>query len=184
LTPFSIGEVGRISKQSGFETQVCYSARDSLSHNSRLWPVNVAVSEIAARGAVGFVVALERRESILLQGRTLLRIEMIERALFSPRMARLTMPSGGTERLEAVLLLHLIGVMPCLRASSPPNSLMRASNSRCFTLCGAGIDSSLETDCVGIGDGYAKVSAGRSWLISASLRNPMITSSGGLVFGG
>jgi hypothetical protein len=36
--------------------------------------------------------------------------------------------------------------MPCLRASSPPNSLMRASNSRCFAVCGAGMNSSLDTD--------------------------------------
>src|SRR5687767_11594477 len=44
-------------------------------------------------------------------------------------------------------------LMPCLRASSAPYPFMRASNSRCFSVCGHGMYSSLDTHCTGIGDG-------------------------------
>jgi hypothetical protein len=39
---------------------------------------------------------------------------------------------------------------------------MRASNSRYFFVCGAGMNSSLDTDWVGIGEGKADVSAGNN----------------------
>src|SRR5688572_29328107 len=51
------------------------------------------------------------------------------------------------------VLRKLRRLMPCLRASSAPYSLMRASNSRCFSVCGQGMYSSLDTHCTGIGDG-------------------------------
>jgi hypothetical protein len=38
------------------------------------------------------------------------------------------------------------------------------------------MNSSLDTDCVGIGDGKAEVSAGNNCLISSSLNKPMMTS--------
>ena len=60
-------------------------------------------------------------------------------------------------------------VSPCLLASSPPSSLMRASSRRCFAVWGAGMNSSLETLWVGTGPGNAAVSAGASALSSASL---------------
>src|SRR5688572_32467890 len=44
-------------------------------------------------------------------------------------------------------------LMPCLRASSAPYPILRASNSRCFSVCGHGMYSSLDTHCTGIGDG-------------------------------
>src|SRR5580765_6876349 len=49
---------------------------------------------------------------------------------------------------------------PWCFASRLPSSLMRASTSFCFTVCGAGVNSSLETNCVGIGDAKDDVSAG------------------------
>src|SRR5688572_24780370 len=51
------------------------------------------------------------------------------------------------------VLRNLRRLMPCLRASSAPYSLMRASNSRCFSVWGHGMYSSLDTHCTGIGDG-------------------------------
>ena len=47
---------------------------------------------------------------------------------------------------------NLRRLTPCLRASSDPYSLTRASNSRCFSVFGHGMYSSLETHCVGIGE--------------------------------
>ena len=40
-----------------------------------------------------------------------------------------------------------------------PSSLMRASNSRCFAVCGRGMNSSLDTNCTGIGDGKSDLGA-------------------------
>src|SRR6476660_8096082 len=42
----------------------------------------------------------------------------------------------------------------------------RASNSRCFSVCGPAMNSSLETDWTGIGEGY-RSSAGESWRSSS-----------------
>src|SRR5688500_9779035 len=53
---------------------------------------------------------------------------------------------------------------------------MRTSNSRCFSVCGAGMNSSLETDWVGIGEGKADVSAGNNCFNSSAVRNPIRTS--------
>src|SRR4029077_929366 len=49
----------------------------------------------------------------------------------------------------------------------------RASTSRCFALCGAGMYSSLETIWVGTGEGNDAVSAGCSSLNCSSVRNFM-----------
>ena len=49
----------------------------------------------------------------------------------------------------------------------------RASTSFCFSLCGGGVNSSLETICVGIGVGCGSSSDGFSSAISFSVRNPM-----------
>ena len=51
---------------------------------------------------------------------------------------------------------NLRRLMPCLRASSEPYCFRRASNSRCFSVCGQGMYSSLDTHCVGIGDGKCR----------------------------
>src|ERR1700674_4702497 len=52
-------------------------------------------------------------------------------------------------------------LMPRRFAIRAPISLTRASNSRCFAVCGPGMNSSLETDCTGIGEGNSD-SAGES----------------------
>ena len=57
--------------------------------------------------------------------------------------------------------------MPCCFDNSLPSSFTRASNSRCLSLCGAGMNSSLETACVGIGERNVAVSAGTSLAISS-----------------
>src|SRR4029077_19846442 len=44
-------------------------------------------------------------------------------------------------------------LMPRRLAMCAPISFTRASNSRCLAVCGAGMNSSLDTDCTGIGDG-------------------------------
>jgi hypothetical protein len=44
-------------------------------------------------------------------------------------------------------------LMPSRFAMCAPISLMRASNSCCLGVCSAGMNSSLDTDCTGIGDG-------------------------------
>src|ERR1700681_191373 len=44
-------------------------------------------------------------------------------------------------------------LMPSRLAIRAPISLTRVSNSRCFFVCKLGMNSSLETDCTGIGDG-------------------------------
>src|SRR5271169_5695171 len=56
-----------------------------------------------------------------------------------------------------------------------PSVLTRASNARCFCVCGPGMNSSLETDCTGIGDGNRDSadasldsSSGESMLIDSS----------------
>ena len=43
-------------------------------------------------------------------------------------------------------------VMPSRRAIVEPICLTRDSNSRCRGVCAAGMNSSLDTDCTGIGD--------------------------------
>ena len=64
---------------------------------------------------------------------------------------------------------------PWCFASWLPSSLMRASTRFCCAVCGGGVNSSLETNCVGIGDAKDAVSAGSSsmalssWLGNASL---------------
>jgi hypothetical protein len=42
-----------------------------------------------------------------------------------------------------------------------------------FSVCGAGMNSSLDTDWVGIGEGKADVSAGNNCSSSSALRNPI-----------
>ena len=49
---------------------------------------------------------------------------------------------------------------PWCLASRVPSSLMRASTCFCFSVWGGGVNSSLETNWVGIGDGKDDVSAG------------------------
>ena len=51
-------------------------------------------------------------------------------------------------------------LIPFRFASSLPSAFVRASTSRWRAVCGAGMNSSLETLWVGIGPGYAWVSAG------------------------
>src|SRR5713101_5273795 len=63
--------------------------------------------------------------------------------------------------------------MPCFLASWLPSSLIRASTRRWFSVCGAGMNSSLETLWVGIGPGNAAVSEGRTALSSSSLSSLM-----------
>jgi hypothetical protein len=46
---------------------------------------------------------------------------------------------------------------------------MRASTCLCRAVCGGGVNSSLETNCVGIGDGKDAVSAGSSSMALSSL---------------
>ena len=62
---------------------------------------------------------------------------------------------------------------PCLPPSSSPIASRRASTSFCFSLCGGGVNSSLETICVGMGVACGNSSDGISSLISCSVRNPM-----------
>ena len=45
-------------------------------------------------------------------------------------------------------------VIACRFARSPPSSFRRASTRRCARVCGHGMNSSLDTLCVGIGAGY------------------------------
>jgi hypothetical protein len=71
--------------------------------------------------------------------------------------------------IPAAVLKNARRVMPCLRASSDPYSLMRDSNSRCFSFCGDGMYSSLDTHWAGMGDGNAEVSAGRTSFSSSGL---------------
>ena len=76
--------------------------------------------------------------------------------------------------MPAADLKNLRRLMPCLRASALPYSLRRASNSRCFSVCGHGMYSSLDTHCVGIGAGNADVSAGNT--CSSSSGESMMSS--------
>src|SRR5262249_19790959 len=50
-------------------------------------------------------------------------------------------------------------------------SFSRASTSRCFSLCGGGMYSSLDTIWVGTGDGNDAASAGSNWASCSSDRN-------------
>ncbi len=52
-------------------------------------------------------------------------------------------------------------------------SSSRASTSFCFSLCGGGVNSSLDTICVGIGVACGSSSDGDSSGISFSVRKPM-----------
>ena len=61
--------------------------------------------------------------------------------------------------------------MPWRAASRSLMSISRASTSRCFAVCGTGRNSSLDTICVGTGEGNDEVSAGSRPLIISSLRN-------------
>jgi len=71
-------------------------------------------------------------------------------------------------------------VMPWRFASTPPSSLSRPSTRRWRAVCGAGMNSSLDTLCVGIGPAKAWVSAGNRLASSRSLSSPMTASSGGM----
>src|SRR5271166_6586692 len=62
---------------------------------------------------------------------------------------------------------------PCRRASRSLSSLSRASTSRCFSVCGTGMYSSLDTICVGTGAGKEDVSAGCNSRSCSSVRNFM-----------
>src|SRR5262245_44181554 len=75
--------------------------------------------------------------------------------------------------IPAAVLKKARRLMPRWRASSLPYSLIRASNSRCFAVCGAGMNSSLDTDWVGIGAGKADVSAGNNCFSSSELNKPI-----------
>src|SRR5438477_8632557 len=55
---------------------------------------------------------------------------------------------------------------PSSFAITEPISFTPTSNSRCFGVCGPGMNSSLDTDCTGIGDGNSD-SADESWLSSS-----------------
>ncbi len=66
---------------------------------------------------------------------------------------------------------------PCRRASRSLSSLSRASTSRCFSVCGVGRYSSLDTIWVGTGDGNDDVSAGSSSRSCSSVRNFMSSSA-------
>ncbi len=65
---------------------------------------------------------------------------------------------------------------PCRRASRSLMAISRASTSRCRADCGTGRYSSLDTICVGTGEGNDEVSAGNRPLIISSLRNFMVSS--------
>ena len=65
---------------------------------------------------------------------------------------------------------------PCRLANASPISFSRASTWRCFAVCGTGAYSSLETICVGTGDGNDEVSAGSSARNCRSVRNFMAAS--------
>src|SRR5918999_5523200 len=85
--------------------------------------------------------------------------------------------------MPAAVLKKARRLTPWWRASVVPYSLTRASNSRCFTVCGAGMNSSLETDCVGIGDRKAEVSAGNNcWSSSGSSHPIALPSETSLVY--
>jgi hypothetical protein len=43
--------------------------------------------------------------------------------------------------------------MPCFLAMRAPMSFTRASNSFCCAVCGDGMNSSLDTNCTGMGEG-------------------------------
>ena len=62
---------------------------------------------------------------------------------------------------------------PCFLPSSSPMSSRRASTSFCCSLCGAGMYSSLEMICVGIGVVCGSISAGISASSSSLVRKPM-----------
>src|SRR6266850_4422717 len=64
-------------------------------------------------------------------------------------------------------------VTPCFFASVSAISRMRASTCFWRVVCGDGMNSSLETDWVGIGPAKAWVSAGSSPASSRSLSSPM-----------
>ena len=67
-------------------------------------------------------------------------------------------------------------LMPCRLASRAPRSLMRASTSFCLLVWGSGMNSSLDTNWVGMGDRNAAVSAGRSWASSSGSSVGMVSS--------
>ncbi len=62
---------------------------------------------------------------------------------------------------------------PCLPPSSSAIASSRASTSFCFSLCGGGVNSSLETIWVGIGVACGSSSDGASSRISFSVRKPI-----------
>jgi hypothetical protein len=59
---------------------------------------------------------------------------------------------------------------PMRFASRSLRSISRPSTSRCFAVCGTGAYSSLDTICVGTGEGNDDVSAGARPLIISSVR--------------
>ena len=66
---------------------------------------------------------------------------------------------------------------PWCFASRVPSSLMRASTCFCFSVWGGGVNSSLETNCVGMGDGKDDVSAGSRSSSCLGSSNDMALSS-------
>jgi hypothetical protein len=62
--------------------------------------------------------------------------------------------------MPAAVWKNLRRLTPWRRASWSPSSLMRASTAFCLAVCGSGVNSSLATNWVGIGDGKDDVSAG------------------------
>ena len=55
--------------------------------------------------------------------------------------------------MPPAVLKNLRRLMPFFFAMRAPMSFTRASNSFCCGDCGAGMNSSLDTNCTGIGDG-------------------------------
>ena len=75
--------------------------------------------------------------------------------------------------MPAALWKNARRLRPCFLPSSSPMSSRRASTCRCFSLCGAGMYSSLETIWVGIGVVCGSISAGIKASSSSLVRKLM-----------
>src|SRR5689334_5384448 len=74
--------------------------------------------------------------------------------------------------MPPAVLKNLRRDMPLRFARREPACLMRASNSRCRGVCGLGMNSSLDSDCTGMGDGNSD-SAPVSFSSSSGVRKLM-----------
>src|SRR5262245_38095448 len=97
----------------------------------------------------------------------------------SARLASNTVPNVSLSAtkpaaMPAALWKNARRESPCLPPSSSAMASRRASTSLCFSLCGGGVNSSLETIWVGIGVGCGANSDGVSSAISCSVRKPIV----------